>query len=71
MPAADGLFGRPAKSLSRYQAAILAASLPNPVTRDAKRAGPGLRRLAGLYERRAARSPDARQLRQAAANGRL
>jgi monofunctional biosynthetic peptidoglycan transglycosylase len=52
-------FGRPPEGLSRYQAAILAASLPNPVTRDAKKPGPGLRRLAGLYESRAARSPDA------------
>jgi monofunctional biosynthetic peptidoglycan transglycosylase len=45
--------------LSRYQAALLAASLPNPVTRDAKRPGPGLRRLAGLYEGRTSRSPGA------------
>lgn len=52
-------FGRSAEGLSRYQAALLAASLPNPVTRDAKRPGPGLRRLAGLYEGRAARSPEA------------
>jgi monofunctional glycosyltransferase len=52
-------FGRPAEALSRNQAAMLAAMLPNPVTRDAKRPGPGLRRLAGLYEGRAARSPDA------------
>ena len=52
-------FGRSPEGLSRYQAAILAASLPNPVTRDARKPGPGLRRLAGLYESRAARSPDA------------
>jgi monofunctional biosynthetic peptidoglycan transglycosylase len=52
-------FGRSAESLSRYQAALLAAMLPNPVTRDAKRPGPGLRRLAGLYQGRAARSPGA------------
>jgi monofunctional biosynthetic peptidoglycan transglycosylase len=51
-------FGRPANGLSRYQAALLAASLPNPVTRDARRPGPGLRRLAGLYEGRASRSPE-------------
>ena len=50
-------FGRPAEGLSRYEAALLAAMLPNPVTRDAKKPGPGLRRLAGLYEGRAARSP--------------
>jgi len=57
--AAKRSFGHPAASLGRYQAALLAASLPNPVTRDTKRPGPGLRRLAGLYERRAARSPEA------------
>jgi monofunctional biosynthetic peptidoglycan transglycosylase len=51
-------FGRPASGLSRYQAALLAASLPNPVARDARRPGPGLRRLAGLYEGRASRSPE-------------
>lgn len=52
-------FGRPARDLSAYQAALLAAMLPNPVTRDAKAPGPGLRRLAGLYTGRAARSPAA------------
>jgi monofunctional biosynthetic peptidoglycan transglycosylase len=51
-------FGRPADGLTRYQAALMAAMLPNPVTRDAKRPGPGLRRLAGLYEGRASRSPE-------------
>ena len=51
-------FGRPAEGLSRYQAALLAAMLPNPLTRNAKKPGPGLRRLAGLYEGRAARSPE-------------
>ena len=57
--AAKRAFGRSADSLSAYQAALLAATLPNPVTRDAKRAGPGLRRLAGLYQRRAASAPAA------------
>ena len=52
-------FGRSARDLSRYQAALLAASLPNPYTRDARAPGPGLRRLAGLYEARAGRSPHA------------
>ncbi|MDO9414206.1 MAG: monofunctional biosynthetic peptidoglycan transglycosylase [Pseudolabrys sp.] len=52
-------FGRSADGLSRNQAASLAAMLPNPVTRDARRPGPGLRRLAGLYEGRAGRSPEA------------
>jgi monofunctional biosynthetic peptidoglycan transglycosylase len=52
-------FNRSARELSPYQAALMAAMLPNPVTRDARRPGPGLRRLAGLYNRRAARSPEA------------
>jgi monofunctional biosynthetic peptidoglycan transglycosylase len=52
-------FGRPALRLSRYQAALMAASLPNPVRRNAHSPGPGLRRLAGLYVSRAARSPEA------------
>lgn len=52
-------FGRPARDLTAYQAALLAAMLPNPVARDAKAPGPGLRRLAGLYTGRAARSPEA------------
>ena len=51
-------FGKSAHGLSRYQAALLAAVLPNPHDRNAHRPGPGLRRLAGLYERRAARSPE-------------
>jgi monofunctional biosynthetic peptidoglycan transglycosylase len=52
-------FGRSARDLTPYQAALLAAMLPNPVTRDAKAPGPGLRRLAGLYVSRAAHSPEA------------
>jgi monofunctional biosynthetic peptidoglycan transglycosylase len=52
-------FNRSARDLSPAQAAMLAAMLPNPVTRDAKKPGPGLRRLAGLYTGRAARSPEA------------
>jgi len=49
-------FGKSAHYLSRYQAALLASVLPNPFTRDAHSPGPGLRRLAGLYVGRAARS---------------
>lgn len=52
-------FGKPARDLSPTQAALLAAMLPNPHDRDARRPGPGLRRLAGLYVRRAARSAGA------------
>ncbi len=49
-------FGKPARDVSRYQAALLAAVLPNPVTRNAHGPGPGLRRLAGLYVGRSARA---------------
>ena len=49
-------FGRSARDLSRYQAALLAAVLPNPITRDAHAPGPGLRRLAGLYVARSVRA---------------
>src|SRR5476651_2361939 len=52
-------FGKPARDLSPGQAAMLAAVLPSPVKRDARSPGPGLRRLAGLYVTRSARSPEA------------
>ena len=46
-------FGRPATALSPREAALLAAILPNPVTRSARDPGPGVRRLAGTYMVRA------------------
>jgi monofunctional biosynthetic peptidoglycan transglycosylase len=46
-------FGRPASSLTSREAALLAAILPNPVTRSARNPGPGVRRLAGTYMVRA------------------
>ncbi len=49
-------FGRPVSSLSQHQAALLAAVLPNPHERDARRPGPDLRRLADLYVARATHS---------------
>ena len=51
-------FGKPAKSLTAREAALLAASLPNPVTRDARRPGTGLNRLAGTYVARARQAED-------------
>ena len=42
-------FGKSARDLTAFQAASLAAMLPNPHDRDARRPGPGLRRLASLY----------------------
>jgi monofunctional biosynthetic peptidoglycan transglycosylase len=56
---AEYAFHKSARDLSRYQAALLAAVLPNPHDRNARRPGPGLRRLAGLYEARSGRSPEA------------
>jgi len=47
-------FGKSAHDLSHYQAALLAAVLPNPAARNAHKPGPGLRRLAGLYVGRSA-----------------
>jgi len=52
-------FGKSAQDLSPFQAALLAAVLPNPSRRNAHRPGPGLRRLAGLYVARASRTPGA------------
>jgi monofunctional biosynthetic peptidoglycan transglycosylase len=49
-------FGKSARDLSRYEAALMAAILPNPVARNARQPGPGLRRVAGLYVARAARA---------------
>ncbi|HEX9072266.1 MAG TPA: monofunctional biosynthetic peptidoglycan transglycosylase [Pseudolabrys sp.] len=49
-------FGKSARDLSRYDAALLAAILPNPVNRNARQPGPGLRRLARLYVARAAQA---------------
>jgi monofunctional biosynthetic peptidoglycan transglycosylase len=46
-------FGRPASNLSPREAALLAAILPNPVTRSARNPRPGVRRLAGIYMVRA------------------
>ena len=47
-------FGKSAHDLTPYQAAELAAILPNPVRRSTKTPSVLVRRLAGLYERRAA-----------------
>jgi monofunctional biosynthetic peptidoglycan transglycosylase len=51
-------FGKPASALSAAEAALLAAALPNPVKRDARRPGDGLRRLAATYVGRAAAAAD-------------
>ena len=46
-------FGRSAADLSPREAALLAAILPNPVKRSARKPGPGVRRLSGTYMARA------------------
>jgi len=45
-------FGESARDLTPYQAAALAAILPNPLRRSARTPGVLVRRLATLYERR-------------------
>lgn len=50
-------FGIPAADLNPRQAAELAAILPNPLERSARRPGLLVRRLAALYERRSAAHP--------------
>ncbi len=52
-------FGRPARDLCVREAALMAAILPNPVRRSAKRPGAGVSRLAGIYQARAARTGSA------------
>jgi monofunctional biosynthetic peptidoglycan transglycosylase len=50
-------FGKPARLLSPYQAAELAAILPNPFVRSARHPDLLIRRLAMVYRRRAAAYP--------------
>jgi monofunctional glycosyltransferase len=46
-------FGHSATSLSPHEAALMAAILPNPISRSARLPGPGVRRIAGKYVVRA------------------
>ena len=50
-------FRKSARALSPYEAALLAATLPNPHERNPGHPGPDMRRLAELYVARSARSP--------------
>jgi len=43
-------FKKPAKSLNEREAARLAVALPNPLTRNAGKPGPGTRRLASAVQ---------------------
>jgi monofunctional biosynthetic peptidoglycan transglycosylase len=47
-------FNKSVRSLNAREAAVLAAILPNPKRRSAKQPGPAVRRLAAVYEARAA-----------------
>ena len=49
-------FGKPASGLSASEAALMAAMLPNPRRRDAKKPSAGVRRLAGIYRARASKA---------------
>jgi monofunctional biosynthetic peptidoglycan transglycosylase len=49
-------FGKSGRDLNTREAALMAAILPNPVRRSAQRPGPGVRRLSGIYQARAART---------------
>jgi monofunctional biosynthetic peptidoglycan transglycosylase len=51
-------FGKPADVLSASEAALLAATLPNPIRRNARQPSPALRRLASTYAARAASETD-------------
>ncbi len=45
-------FGKSARTLSMREAALMAAVLPNPIKRSAKRPSSGVQRLAGIYQAR-------------------
>jgi monofunctional biosynthetic peptidoglycan transglycosylase len=55
--AARWAFGKSARDLNQRESAQLAAILPNPVRRSARTPSIQVRRLASLYERRAAAHP--------------
>lgn len=50
--AAQRYFGKPASDLTRNEAALLAAALPNPIVRNAAKPGPAMRRQAARIARR-------------------
>lgn len=51
-------FGKSARDLSRREAALIAASLPNPFKRNAAKPSAGMRRIASIIERRARQAGD-------------
>ena len=54
---AQWAFRKSVRSLTAQEAAVLVSVLPNPKRRSARQPGVGVRRLAGIYAARAARSP--------------
>ncbi len=56
--AAKHHFGKSAKNLSRREAALLTAALPNPILRNPAKPSAGMRRIANIIERRAQRAGD-------------
>ncbi|WP_051131363.1 monofunctional biosynthetic peptidoglycan transglycosylase [Pseudaminobacter salicylatoxidans] len=54
--AAQHHFGVSAKKLTPRQAALLTVALPNPIDRNPAKAGPGLKRVASIVQRRASRA---------------
>jgi monofunctional glycosyltransferase len=53
---ARSAFGKNVRDLSPREAAVLAATLPNPKRRSARKPGVAVQRLAGIYMARAAKS---------------
>jgi monofunctional biosynthetic peptidoglycan transglycosylase len=51
-------FGKSAKNLSRREAALLTAALPNPILRNPAKPSAGMRRIATIIERRAQKAGD-------------
>lgn len=54
---AQRAFGKSARNVTAGEAARLSAILPNPVRRNARVPRPGVRRIAGIHEARAAAAP--------------
>jgi monofunctional biosynthetic peptidoglycan transglycosylase len=54
--AARHYFDKPAAKLTRREASLLAAALPNPFVRNPAEPGRGMRRIAGIIERRVQQS---------------
>ena len=50
-------FNKSVRNVTAGEAALLAAVLPNPIRRSARQPRPGVRRIAGIHEARAAAAP--------------